>query len=77
MICVLSAAGCFTRDGINIAKYFELADKSKTFWSCVMLVLTNGHKYGQTDAKSHDRLHQSLENPKCSQVLKSLIENSR
>ena len=72
MIYVLSAADRFTKDDVNIFKYF--ADKGTNFWSHVILVITNGQRYGQTDEERHALLNDSLQSPRCSQHLKSLIE---
>ena len=73
MIYVLSAAGRFTRDDENIVRYF--ADESRNFWSHVMLVITNGQRYGQTDEERHAILDKSLDSPRCSEYLKKLIRN--
>ena len=73
MIYVLSAAGRFTKDDANIVRYF--ADEGRNFWSRVMLVITNGQRYGQTDEDRHACLDRSLENPRCSEDLKKLIRN--
>ena len=73
MIYVLSAAGRFTKDDANIVRYF--ADEGRNFWSRVMLVITNGQKYGETDEERHACLDRSLENPRCSEDLRKLIRN--
>ena len=72
MIYVLSSASRFTRSDANIFKYF--ADEGRNFWSRVMLVLTNGERYGQTDEERRACLDQSLVSPNCPRDLKSLIE---
>ena len=72
MIYVLSAADRFTKDDANIFKYF--ADEGRNFWSHVMLVITSGQRYGETDEERHALLNHSLQAPRCSQHLKSLIE---
>ena len=75
MIYVLSAADRFTKDDANIVRYF--ANEGRNFWSRVMLVITNGQRYGQTDEDRHAYLVKILENPRCSEDLRKLISRCR